>query len=410
MSPDRWLPFLGVLFLLGALLKLPFLSTVSAALMVLIALTWFWRRHALDGILYRRKLHYRRGFRGEHLPLQIEVENRKLLPLSWLRIEDPWPLAIAPEDEQTLAPSHIQEQGLLTNVFSLRWFERSRRSYNLLLRKRGHFKIGPPRMQSGDLFGIYESSREQGPVDYLTVFPELLPLSALELPADDPFGDRQSRRRIFEDPNQPIGVRAYHPEDGFRRIHWPATARTGELQVRLLQPVSAKVVLICLNVVTLEHHWEGFIPALLERLVSVAATLVYQSFLAGYQVGLLSNGCLAYSDRPFRVQPGRAPDQLAHLLQTLAAVTPLVTAPFERYLLSEMPHIHYGASLVVVTASTPPALMETLQELKRYRRQITMVSLAQEPPANLPGVNLVHLPYEAEGEEMPWPKQAGSPR
>jgi uncharacterized protein (DUF58 family) len=57
-----------------------------------------------------------------------------------------------------------------------------------------------------------------------------------------------------------MGIRPYHPEDGFRRIHWPATARTGELQVKVFQPVTARVMVICLNVSTETHYWMGYSP------------------------------------------------------------------------------------------------------------------------------------------------------
>jgi uncharacterized protein (DUF58 family) len=272
------------------------------------------------------------------------------------------------------------------------------------------YKVGPARLQSGDLFGIYEDRREMEKAEYLTVFPDLIPLEALDLTAEDPFGDRKSRRRLFEDPNQPIGIRDYHPEDSFRRVHWPATARTGQLQVKVYQPTSAKIVVVCLNVATFEHHWEGVYPELLEHLVSMAATLVYEGILDGYMVGLMSNGCIAHSDRPFLVPPGRSPKQLSHLLQTLAAVTPIVTAPFERYLLRELPRVHYGASLVIVTAETPPDLVETVQAIKRHRRDITLLSLSQEPPPEIQGVRVIHLPYVDEDERPKVSPDAESPR
>jgi uncharacterized protein (DUF58 family) len=394
VAPNQWLPFLGGLFLLGALLRFPFLATFSASLAVLIGVASWWKRRALDEVSYRRKPYFRRAFPGERVGLQLEVENRKLLPLSWLRVEDPWARAVGPEDESILTPSHIMERGFLTHVFSLRWFERARRRYTLLFRKRGMYKIGPALLRSGDPLGMYEQTREYGPVEYLTVFPELVPLSELDLPAEDPFGDRRSRRRVFEDPNRPMGVREYRPEDSFRRIHWPATARTGQLQVKVYQPTSAQVLMVCMNVTTARRHWEGVYPALMERLVSVAATLVYHGVQAGYQVGLMSNGCLAHSDRPFSLQPGSSPDQLAHLLQALAGVTPFVTAPFEKFLLREMPKVRYGASLVIVTALTTPELIESLQRLKSRGRRLTLLSLAEEQPPNIPGIRNVHIPFK----------------
>ena len=130
-----------------------------------------------------------------------------------------------------------------------------------------------------------------------------------------------------------MGVRDYHPEDDFRRMHWPATAHTGQLQVKVYQPASAQVMMVCLNVSTLAHYWEGILPELLEHLVRVTASIVQQGLQDGYRVGLVSNGCLAHADQPFRVPPGRSPDQLAHLLSTLAGVTPLVTGSFDRFLI-----------------------------------------------------------------------------
>jgi len=387
---NRWLPILAFVLLLGILLQLDLLVALSTALLVVLGVATWWRKHALDGVTYRRKFHYRRGFPEESTKIQIEVENRKLLPLSWLRSQDPWARAVGPVDDEVMAPSHIPDKGFLTNVFSLRWFERARRNYDLRFRKRGIYPVGPVRLDSGDLFGFYELTKEQGPVEYLTVFPSLLPLKDIDLPAEDPFGDHKSRRRLFEDPNRPMGVREYRPEDSFRRVHWPATARTGQLQVKVYQPTSGQVMVVCLNVATFARHWEGVYPALLEHLIKMAATLVNQGVEEGYKVGLIANGCLAHADQPFRIPPGRSPQQLASLLEALAGVTPVVTAPFERLLLREAPKVPFGATLVILTAVITPELAQALLQLKRHERRITLISLAPDPPPLLPGIRCLH--------------------
>ncbi|GAB4522446.1 MAG: hypothetical protein Fur0018_04210 [Anaerolineales bacterium] len=386
MSPSRWLPFLGVIFLLGSVLSVPWLSTLAVSVGVIIGLAAWWQAHALDEVFYRRRFHYTRGFPAETTSVAVEVENRKFLPLSWLRVQDRWPLAVAPLDETVLAPSHLPDEGLLTNLFSLRWFEHTQRRYEIAFRQRGVYRIGPARLQSGDLFGMYEQSRTLNGPDRLTVFPALLPLPRHEVPAQDPLGERSARRRLYEDPTRPMGVREYHPEDGLRRIHWPATARTGRLQVKVYQPTSGRVVVVCLNVATFVRHWEGVNSEMLERLISTAATLVTQSIEAGFQVGLISNGCISHSDRPFRIPPGSTLRQQAILLEALAGVSPVVVVPFERFLLREVPHLPYGASLVVVSAVSTPELSETLLRLKRAGRRISLVSLAAESPLSIPGI------------------------
>jgi uncharacterized protein (DUF58 family) len=395
----RWLPLLGIVFILGIILKVPLLVALSTALIVVIGIANWWQKHSLDNVEYRRRFHYTRSFPGETVPLRLEVENRKILPLSWLRVLDPWPKSVGPEDEEVLAPSHIPDKGFLSNVFSLRWYERARRTYTLLFRKRGSYAVGPARLDSGDLFGFFDRYDEIGPVEHLTVFPSLVPFSELDLPAEDPFGDLRSRRRLFEDPNRPMGVRDYHPEDSFRRVHWPATAKTGDIQVKVFQPTSARVLVLCLNVSTFARHWEGVYPELLEHLVSVSATIVSQGVQDGYQVGLISNGCLAHADQPFRIPPGRTPQQLAHLLQALAGVTPVVISPFDRFLRREIPRVPYGATLIILTAVTTPELAETLVQLKRKERRLTLVSLSPDAPQEIPGLHIIHRPYKTFNSE-----------
>lgn len=394
MISHRKAVFLITIFVLGVALHSPYIVTIAVSLLVILGVANWWQSHSLDGISYHRRFHYTRGFPGEHYPVRIEITNNKLLPVSWLRTQDPWPKAVGPDDQDLLAPSHIDEQGFLTNVMSLRWYERFQRNISIHFQKRGVYKVGPVLFDSGDLFGIYKQNREIGLEESLTVFPKLIPFSRLDSIAEDPFGDQRRQRSLFEDPNRPMGVREYHPEDGFRRVHWPATARTGQLHVKVYQPIAAQVVTICLNVATFPHPWEGYHAGKMEHLVSLAATLVYQGLQAGYQVGLLSNGCLSNSDQPFRIPPGRSPKQLSHLLQALAGVTPLVITSFENFLLKEVPNIPYGAMLVVLTAMTSPSLAETLLRLKKHERKIILISTAPDTLDLIPGIRLIHLPYQ----------------
>jgi uncharacterized protein (DUF58 family) len=395
LAPLSWWPFLGLILLLGIFTHTYPLAAFSIMVGVISSLAHWWQQHALDQVAYRRRFLYRRGFPGEKLNMQLEVENRKFLPISWLRIIDPIPFGVGPEDESLLRPTPSDEVGELVSLFSLRWYERDRRAYSLLLRKRGIYRLGPAELESGDLFGIFEKKAESSQYDYLTVFPEPLAFQSLRLPAEDPFGDRSTRRRLYEDTNQPMGVRDYHPEDDFRHIHWPATAHSGELQVKVYQPVSSRVLVVCLNVSTFQRYWEGHDPDLLEYLVGATAALVQQGLKDGYRVGLVSNGCLAHADQPFRVPPGRSRAQLAHLLTALAGVTPFVTGPFDRFLMAEAPRMPYGASLVILTGLMTPAIAEAILRIKNRGRRVTLISFARQAPPVLPGVTVAHAPFEA---------------
>jgi hypothetical protein len=48
---------------------------------------------------------------------------------------------------------------------------------------------------------------------------------------------------------------------------------------------------------------------------------------------------------------------------------------------------------MLVTPVVNQALEETLVRLKRYNRRITLISLDQELPRDLPGMQIVHAPF-----------------
>jgi uncharacterized protein (DUF58 family) len=385
---------LSILFISGALAGSLPLVLVSALLLIIVGVAALWSRHALDDIRYLRRFHYKRAFPGESSYVDLALENNKLLPVTWLRVADYWPDAIALDENAY--QEHSPDSGYrdLIHLFSLRWFARMRRHYQVTFKERGVYPVGPVKMESGDPFGLFERHAVSRQIEYLTVYPRILSLGELKLKPEDPFGDLASRRRIYDDPSRPIGVRPYHPEDGFRRVHWPATARTGELQTRVLQPISAQVMMVCLNVATFPDRWQGVNPELLERLISIAATVIHTAIRDGYSVGLLSNGGLTHSDQPYSMAPGRSPRQLGWLLQALAGVMPISTLGFEKYILKAMPSLPYGSTLVVISAIHSELMSETLLRLKHYRGSVTLLSLDENTPAEIPGIRVIRLPAE----------------
>lgn len=398
-SPSEAWAWIGLIVMaIGYLFNIPGLLGLAGLMAVLFGLAWMWDSVSFQGLTYRRRLHYRKGFAGETTECEVTVENRKLLPLLWLRINDAWPRVVGPSDENLLAASHRDDLGTYELLLSIRSYARLRRRFEVTYRSRGVFRVGPAAGVSGDPFGLFVRRRDSlTPAEKVVVYPRLRPLAPLGMAPDDPFGERPSRRRLFEDPTRPMGIRDYRPEDGFRRIHWPATARMGTLQTRVFEPVRGLDMIVCLNASTYERYWEGTNPHVLEALIETSASLVVDAFQSGYRVGLISNGSLAHAGQAFRIRPGRSSQHLPQLLEALAAVTPLVTAPFERFLMQQAPALEFGSVLVVVTAITPDALLESLLRLKARSRRTILLSLAENPPPPVRGVQTIHLPVgEAE--------------
>ncbi len=389
---EAWIVLAIILTVSGLIFRQRGLILVAVLLLTIVPIAWLWNRYALRSLGYERLFSERRAFPDETVELTLRVSNQKLLPVGWLRIEDQFPLAV-PLSNEELLPAQSSSFGHLITAFSLRWYQRVSRRYQLHCPQRGYYRFGPAHLTSGDLFGLFSQEGWQKEDDWLIVYPKVVPIAELGLLSKEPFGETKARQRIFEDPMRTIGVRDHQPEDSFKHVHWKATARQQRLQTRVYEPTTSFNLIIFLNVATFPKHWQGTDPVLLERAISVAASIANYGAEQRYIVGVIANGSVPHSDQPIKVLPSRDPKQLARILEALAAVTGFATSSIEDLLLAESPKLPWGSTLVVVTAIVSDELVATLLRLRDVGRRLVLISLGQEPPGReLEGILSYHIP------------------
>jgi uncharacterized protein (DUF58 family) len=406
---EAWLSLAFLAVVIGLVARRDGLIIFGATLLVVSLVARLWSHFSLHGVSYQRSLNPRRAFIGETVELTITIENRKLLPVGWVRIDDEWPEGLCLVDSEDIHPSAVTGRDVLRNAFSLQWYERVRRHYQIQCTARGYYRLGPMRAVSGDIFGMYRTDHRFFDFDWLIVYPRVLPIEELGLPPKDPLGETTARQRIFEDPSRTIGVRDHQPEDDFRRVHWKATARKQELQVKVYEPTTSFAIVTFLNVATFDKYWLGTIPELLERAITVAASICSYAYERRYVVGLIANGSIPRSDQPLRVLPGRDPQQLTRVLQALAAVTPIATRDIAELLTEESPRLPWGATLIVVTAHVNEELESVILRLHAAGRRLVLVSLSPDPPNPLIAQEILtyHLP-DAASAYIPLPSGAAN--
>lgn len=389
---------LGLLFLVGGFLagrSAPFMALGMGLLLILLVGRW-WRNNALRGVSYQRHFDRTHVFPGETITMTLAVQNDKQLPLTWLQFFDVLPFP--PETGTRL--NHIIAEILnettrrftLKTAYSMQSHERVQRNLIFRVQRRGYYRLGPVRYQSGDLFTLFTIDRLHDDRATLVVYPQLWPLEELALPAKELFGELKTRRSLFTDPIKTQGTRDYQPQDRFRDVHWKATARRGYLQSKVYDPSTGMTVVLFLNVATTAEFWLGQNPEQLERAVSVVASVANYSAQQKWSVGVYANGAVPGSDQPIRVRPGRAPDQLLRVLEALAAVAEFPVIPLPRLLQQESPRLPWAATFVVVTALVNEPLLLAIMQLRRSGRRVTLISLAGEAPPYLDGVLTYHIP------------------
>ena len=378
MRGDYWL-FITILLLIVSLaLHQVSLLLISLLFLLTGGVSRLWSRFCLHRIEYRRGLSRNHVFFGEEIVYEVEVANRKPLPLPWLQIEDELP------EEVTLLKgkaSPAQEtRVILKNIFPINWYHRVKRRFPMQCRQRGCFAFGPTCIRSGDLFGFFRRDMHITGLDYLTVYPRLVPLEKLGIPSQQLFGDIRLRRHLFQDPVLTAGVRDYHFGDSLKRIHWKSTARLGKLQTKVYEPTTTVDLSIFLDVRTVKVPYWGSVSQLLELGIIAAASIARSALAAGYRVGLHVNQMTRFSHGFVRVPHSQHPDQLLHILEALAQLHQTETMPASRFIQQEARNFPWGSTLVVISAQPTDEMLATLLDLKRVGRSVALIKIGGAAP------------------------------
>jgi uncharacterized protein (DUF58 family) len=371
--------------LFGLIAHVPLMTVAGLLVFFAGGVSRVWSRFALRRVTYERQFASERAFQGEEIEFTLRLTNAKPMPLPWIEVSDQFPEQLTPVDVH-LAPAAAPGYVQFRRSTSLAWYERVTWRYRLRCGHRGYYRIGPAILRSGDLFGIFSRGVEVPDTAAITVYPRFLDLGDLGLPAQRPFGDERGSRPQFVDPTRIRGLRGYRPGDSLRRIDWKATARRATLLSRQFDPAATHQVLVALNAATMEHDWQGYDPAVLERAVSVAATVVRDALASRFAAGLVTNGSFPGYDRPIVIRPGRSPDQLPRILEGLAAVQPLTLQELDTSLAAAASRIPVGSTVVVVAGLLPERLLTMLLRLRGAGHRVQVLWVGDGPLPEVPDV------------------------
>ena len=248
--------------------------------------------------------------RGDVAEVSLEITSAGRGPgATWLLAEQ-LPPALGTDRRFTLARLPVGRRTVLR--------------YRLHPRRRGRHALGPLRSRVVDPFGLVERSNPGAGTTPLLVLPRVQPLGVAG-PLDG-HGGEGSRRSIAVHGEDDVSIREYRRGDDLRKVHWRATARTGELKVRLEErPWRARTTVLLdarrpAHLIAAQHDPD---PAdSLEWAVEATASIAVALGGRGHEVRLVTEvGELAGSGRVPAGPLGGAPEELLDRLATLAPST-----------------------------------------------------------------------------------------
>ncbi|MDA8237156.1 MAG: DUF58 domain-containing protein [Chloroflexi bacterium] len=279
---------------------------------------------------------------GEVLRATYTLRSTSRVPKLWLEVHNPTTLPVPlPGRAISLGP-------------------RSERSWiaKVPLGRRGHFRVDPLQIRTGDPFGFFEASASVGHGLTLVVYPRVEPIPRWRLQAASLEGNRSTPVRTQQTTPLATTVRPYEPGDSFNRIHWPSTARTGDIWVKEFDLEQTADVWIVLDLHRPPQVGSGD-DGTVEVAVRVAAAVAERAIEENRSVAMT-----ATASRVTVLPPDRGPRQRQKILQLLAAVDGDGVTPLQEALVGVLPLLRRGMSAIVITASTEPGWVRPLATLR----------------------------------------------
>ena len=173
-----------------------------------------------------------------------------------------------------------------TVIPSLRRGETHTLTYAVRSHVRGRHRLGPLALGISDPFGLTNRDLALTGTAEITVLPRVVPLIDAARGSHGVGSEGTIPHMVALHGEDDVSVRDYRDGDDLRRVHWPATARTGNLMVRQEDRPAMKRAVILLD--SRESvHGPTTSPSL-EWAVTMAASVVAHTERQGYAVHLVT--------------------------------------------------------------------------------------------------------------------------
>jgi len=321
------------------------LYPVATGLLLVAAVAWVWVRLADRPFLARRGWGDGEHLEGDDVPVVVELEPiGAVFPASLTLVERVGRLG---EQRHALRRHgrHLSTRYVLERV------------------PRGRYAFEEVRAELGDPFGLERVTVSLPAPGALLVYPRLERLSRLFSES----GVRSHDGRRFQ-LRRPSGlelhsVREYEQGESLRRVHWPSTARRGQLMVKEFEDAPRDEVAVLLDAGATSVVGSSF-----DVQVRAAGSILDAYVRRGRRAVLLVN-----SERRETQHVHSPAADWRRALELLAAVEPTGRTSAARLLAEEDGAAARALDLVVVTSRLESALVDRLVQRALSRRRVSLV-------------------------------------
>lgn len=305
-------------------------------------LSYYWAVTLKENINLIREMRFGWSQVGDQLQERFNLDNKGWAPAVWIHVDDHSDLPGYSGSRVTRIGGHAHRQ----------WFERG------FCERRGLFTIGPTTLYTGDPLGLFEVKIEYSATTNMMVMPPIVTLPEIQIAPGGKIGEGVNTKRSWDHTVTVSGVREYVPGDSLRYIHWPTSARRGELFVRTFDntPTSDQWIFLDMNE---EFHVGEGENASEEHGIILAASLMNRSLEKGLAVGFGANG-----EELSWFQPHFDETQKWKILRELALLEKS-DKPLFRLLDVARQSLRFRSSIIVITADMSGSWIHPVLQMRK---------------------------------------------
>lgn len=284
---------------------------------------------------------------GSSLDVSLHVKIPGYYPLPYVIVRDQ-------------LQRHNGQKVAFESSFVPNWKRSGHVTYQTPPLQRGEYRFTNTQCLSYDVFGLFEHSGEFGSETVFSVLPQTVPLrqwNGVQRGIRGPYSHAIASRSAKET-TQINGVREYLYGDRLSRVHWNATAKTGEWKSKAFERES-----LPRTVIILDRHpgsYNGELATRFELAVSAAASLLENGLKDDTAMGLLSIG-----GTMTMISPKSGIEQRNLLMKHLTFVDADAARPLYSSLKRADSMMEPGSFAVIITPETGADVIRSMEWLSR---------------------------------------------
>jgi uncharacterized protein (DUF58 family) len=346
--------------------------------LILLIGAWVWVKVVARSLHLSRTPEFLRASVGDIFKEQYEILNTGRLPGLWVELYNEMQIPAAAGSRLLTQVKPHEKQSYVARTW---------------LTRRGGFPIGPTVLSVSDPLGLFRVTRRFPAERSLVILPMTFPIVSFLSPPGLLPGGQVIRRKSMDITPHAAGVREYVTGDPMKRIHWPTTARRGQLMVKEFEQDPQAAVWLFLDAQQKVQAHKSFAtpaiplenllfsrrpkltlpPSTLEYEISIAASLAHYFIDQKRAVGLVTE------DGSYTMIPAeRSERQENKILETLAFLQGKGNLSIPAIVGAEARRLPQGSSVILLTPTTSLDLLIVAGDLQRRNLRPVVILLVAE--------------------------------